>query len=72
VKWHLRLDNSGRIPRPRSLRLPLLRGGGTGKTHLALALGHAAIDQGKRVRLYNVVDLVNYLEQEKRTFLNAD
>ncbi|MHB1495996.1 MAG: ATP-binding protein [Acidithiobacillus sp.] len=43
----------------------LVGGTGTGKTHLALALGHAAIDQGKRVRWYNVVDLVNYLEQEK-------
>ena len=43
----------------------LVGGTGTGKTHLALALGHAAIDQSKRVRWYNVVDLVNYLEQEK-------
>ncbi|CDQ09683.1 IstB domain protein ATP-binding protein [Acidithiobacillus ferrivorans] len=43
----------------------LVGGTGTGKTHLALAHGHAAIDQSKRVRWYNVVDLVNYLEQEK-------
>lgn len=40
-------------------------GTGTGKTHLALALGHAAIYQGHRVRWFNVVDLVNQLEQEK-------
>jgi len=40
-------------------------GTGTGKTHLALALGHVAIYQGHRVRWFNVVDLVNQLEQEK-------
>ena len=39
--------------------------GGTGKTHLATALGIAAIHRGKRVRFDNVVDLVNRLEQEK-------
>lgn len=41
-------------------------GTGTGKTHLATALGVAAIHQGKRVRFHNAVDLVNRLEQEKR------
>ncbi len=40
--------------------------GGTGKTHLATALGVAAIHQGKRVRFYNAVDLVNQLEREKQ------
>lgn len=45
--------------------LILVGGTGTGKTHLATALGIAAIHQGKRVRFYNVVDLVNQLEQEK-------
>lgn len=45
--------------------LILVGGTGTGKTHLATALGIAAIHQGKRVRFYNVVDLVNKLEQEK-------
>jgi DNA replication protein DnaC len=39
--------------------------GGTGKTHLATALGVAAIHAGKRVRFYNAVDLVNQLEKEK-------
>jgi DNA replication protein DnaC len=34
--------------------------GGTGKTHLATALGVAAIHQGKRVRFYNAVDRVNH------------
>lgn len=41
-------------------------GTGTGKTHLATALGVAAIHQGKRVRFHNAVDLVNRLEREKR------
>lgn len=46
--------------------LILVGGTGTGKTHLATALGVAAIHQGKRVRFYNAVDLVNLLEQEKQ------
>lgn len=46
--------------------LILVGGTGTGKTHLATALGVAAIHQGKRVRFFNAVDLVNRLEQEKR------
>lgn len=41
-------------------------GTGTGKTHLATALGIAGITRhGKRVRYYSTVDLVNLLEQEK-------
>ena len=44
----------------------LVGGTGTGKTHLATALGVAAIHQRKRVRFYNAVDLVNQLEQEKQ------
>jgi DNA replication protein DnaC len=46
--------------------LILVGGTGTGKTHLATALGVAAIHQGKRVRFYNAVDLVNQLEKEKQ------
>ena len=45
--------------------LILVGGTGTGKTHLATAVGISAIHQGKRMRFYNVVDLVNRLEQEK-------
>ena len=45
--------------------LILVGGTGTGKTHCAIALGVAAIHAGKRVRFYNVVDLVNQLEREK-------
>jgi DNA replication protein DnaC len=46
--------------------LILVGGTGTGKTHLATALGVAAIHQGRRVRFYNAVDLVNLLEKEKQ------
>lgn len=39
---------------------------GSGKSHLANAIGVPAIAQhGKRVRFYSTVDLVNALEQEK-------
>jgi DNA replication protein DnaC len=42
-------------------------GPGTGKTHLATALGVSGIAaKGKRVRFYSTVDLVNELEKEKR------
>jgi DNA replication protein DnaC len=44
----------------------LVGGTGTGKTHLATALGVAGIQHhGKRVRFYSTVDLVNTLEREK-------
>lgn len=46
--------------------LILVGGTGTGKTHLATALSIAAIHQGKRVRFYNAVDLVNQLDKEKK------
>ena len=46
--------------------LVLVGGPGTGKSHLATALGVAGITRhGKRVRFYSTVDLVNSLEQEK-------
>ncbi len=46
--------------------LVLVGGTGTGKTHLATALGVAGIQyHGKRVRFYSTVDLANTLEQEK-------
>ena len=45
----------------------LIGGPGTGKTHLATAIAVAGIiAQGKRVRFYSTVDLVNMLEREKR------
>lgn len=42
-------------------------GTGTGKTHLAIAIGRSLIRAGKRGRYYNVVDLVNRLEAETRS-----
>jgi DNA replication protein DnaC len=46
--------------------LVLVGGTGTGKTHLATALGVAGIQHhSKRVRFYSTVELVNTLEQEK-------
>jgi DNA replication protein DnaC len=38
---------------------------GSGKTHMATAIGGNMARQGARVRFYNVVDLVNQPEQEK-------
>ena len=46
--------------------LILVGGTGTGNTHLATALGIAAIHRSKRVRFFNAVDLVNQLEKEKQ------
>jgi DNA replication protein DnaC len=43
----------------------LIGGTGTGKSHLAIAIARQAIKDGKRGRFFNVVDLVNQLEQEK-------
>lgn len=41
--------------------LMLVGGSGTGKTHLAIALGVAACQQGKRVRFIGATELVNRL-----------
>ena len=44
----------------------LIGGTGTGKTHLATALGVEAVGRhGKRVRFFSTIELVNALEQEK-------
>lgn len=43
----------------------LVGGTGTGKTHLAIAIARQTIHNGKRCRYFNLVDLVNQLEQEK-------
>jgi len=39
---------------------------GTGKTHLAIAIGRSCIRSGAKGRFFNVVDLVNKLEAEGR------
>ncbi len=44
----------------------LVGGTGTGKTHLAIAIGRACVRTGARVRYYNTIDLVNRLEVEAR------
>jgi len=46
--------------------LVFVGGTGTGKTHVASALAVSAIHQGKRIRFYTAVDLVNQLEKEKQ------
>ena len=43
----------------------LVGGTGTGKTHLAIAIARQIVRSGKRCRYFNLVDLVNQLEQEK-------
>jgi DNA replication protein DnaC len=42
-------------------------GTGTGKSHLAIGLAIQAVQNGCKARFYNVVDLVNQLEQERVT-----
>ena len=44
----------------------LVGGTGTGKSHLAIAIGRSCIRAGARGRFFNVVDLVNKLEAESR------
>jgi DNA replication protein DnaC len=44
----------------------LVGGTGTGKSHLAIAIARSCIRHGARGRFYNVVDLVNRLENETR------
>ena len=45
----------------------LVGGTGTGKTHLSVAIALSCIRLGRRVRFYNVIDLVNRLEAEARS-----
>lgn len=42
----------------------LVGGTGTGKTHLAIAIGRACVRTGARVRYYNTIDLVNRFDDE--------
>ena len=43
----------------------LVGGSGTGKTHLATAIGLSVLRNRKKVRFFNAVDLTNLLEAEK-------
>ena len=45
----------------------LVGGPGTGKTHIATSLGIQAATMGYKVRFWNVLDLVNKLEQDKNS-----
>ena len=40
-------------------------GTGTGKTHIAIALGTTLINNGKKARFFNAVDLINALIKEQ-------
>jgi DNA replication protein DnaC len=46
----------------------LIGNAGTGKTHLAVALGQAACRLGKRVRFYTAATLVNLLEEAQKQY----
>ena len=43
----------------------MVGGTGTGKTHLAISIAKQSIRNGGKARFFNVLDLVNQLEQEK-------
>ena len=43
----------------------MVGGTGTGKTHLAIAIARQSIRCGRKAKFFNVLDLVNQLEQEK-------
>lgn len=45
--------------------LILVGGTGTGKSHIAIALGAALIARGKKARFHNAVDLINALIKEQ-------
>jgi DNA replication protein DnaC len=46
----------------------LIGSAGTGKTHLAIALGSAACRQGRRVRFFTAASLVNRLEEAQKQY----
>lgn len=43
----------------------MVGGTGTGKTHLTISIARQSIRNGRKARFFNVLDLVNQLEQEK-------
>ena len=46
----------------------LIGNAGTGKTHIATALGLAACRQGRRVRFFTAAGLVNHLEKTQKLY----
>ena len=53
----------GRCPIARRSNVPLLGQPGTGKTHLAIALGNSAARHGHKVRFFTAAGLVNLLQE---------
>jgi DNA replication protein DnaC len=43
----------------------MVGGTGTGKTHMAISIAKQCIRNGRKAKFFNVLDLVNQLEQEK-------
>jgi DNA replication protein DnaC len=43
----------------------MVGGTGSGKTHLAISIARQSVRNGRKARFFNVLDLVNQLEQEK-------
>jgi DNA replication protein DnaC len=59
-------EHNARSPTTQDAHNLILVGGtGTGKTHIAIALGTSLITQGKKARFYNAVDLINALIKEQ-------
>jgi DNA replication protein DnaC len=50
-----------------AINVVFVGGSGTGKTHLAVSIGLNLLRLKRKVRFYNVVDLVNLLEQERQS-----
>jgi DNA replication protein DnaC len=50
------------------INICLIGNSGTGKTHLAIALGLAACRQGRRVRFFTAAALVNRLEEAQKQY----
>ena len=64
--FRARLAQTGSAHHRPAHNVVLVGGHGTGKTHLATAIGVQAIEHHrKRVRFFSTVELVNALEQEK-------
>lgn len=62
----IRLLDSGQFVQEKR-NIIFVGGTGTGKSHLAIGLAIQAVQNGRKARFYNVVDLVNQLEQERLT-----
>lgn len=62
----IRLLSSGQFVQEKR-NIIFVGGTGTGKSHLAIGLAIQAVQNGRKARFYNVVDLVNQLEQERLT-----